>query len=173
MKKLIIIAAIVGLLVPAPAASAHVLVTDQAGTQGAILHIIPDDDPVAGQTARLYFETQDGLLEGKASQVELTVTNSAGQVTPIKTAIDKTLVTANYTFPAQGVYQLNYSLKIGDKNYQFNHSQRVSRGVSGNLDTQPVYLWAEMLMLLAGIGLALLGLTAFNRRRDIAKQSQF
>ena len=45
---LAIVLSAAGLLLYTPSVSAHVLITDTTKEIGAILHIQPDDDPVAG-----------------------------------------------------------------------------------------------------------------------------
>lgn len=40
-------------------AYAHVLVSDESNTVGAVLHITPDDDPIAGESAHIFFDVQD------------------------------------------------------------------------------------------------------------------
>jgi hypothetical protein len=152
--------------------SAHVLVTDDTKTKGAILHIIPDDDPAAGEEATFYFDTQDNLLDANSS-VKLTVKNTTGTIQAVDTKIDGSLVTAQYIFPTQGVYELTFIATSNDKKYTFTQSQRVSRGVSVGALNQPTHTWAEVMLLTSGIGFMLLLIFAFNKRKDIAKRSTF
>jgi len=172
MKKIIIGILMVacGVLISSQSTFAHVLVTDETKTKGAILHIIPDDDPVAGEEATLYFDTQEQLSDAK---VELTIENAFGDATKVETSKDGSLVTAKYTFPVQGVYSVAFTLVSDDARYVFNQSQRVSRGLSTSTLTQPSYAWAEVLLLASGICFAVLIIIATNRRKDIAKHSTF
>lgn len=173
MKKMIV--CLLGLIVSfamVSTTSAHVLITDETHTRGAILHIIPDDDPIAGQQATLYFDMQNQASTADGS-VSLTIRGANGQIANVKTQTNGTLATATYTFPAQGAYELTFTVKPDGKTYTFKQSQRVSRGVAASALDKPTYVWAEILLLASVIGLVLLGITAFNHRKDIAKQSTF
>lgn len=151
--------------------SAHVLVTDTTKSKGAIIHIIPDDDPIAGQASTLYFDMQDQLAKATDVSVQLVVTDSDGTRATVPMKVSGSLAYAEYTFPAQGVYQLRFAAATGDKTYVFEHSQRVSRGTLKSALDQPSYPWAEMLSIGSGVGIVVTAIVAFNRRRLIAKQS--
>lgn len=171
-KMLLCLLALAACFAITPTASAHVLITDTTKAQGAILHIIPDDDPIAGQKATLYFDAQNQVVQ-KDSTVAVAIKDAGGQQDEVEARIDGSLVTADYTFPAQGAYELTFTIKTDSKTYAFTQSQRVSRGVAASALDKPTYPWAEMLLLASGISLVLLGVMAFNRRKGIAKQSTF
>lgn len=57
MKLLLNLAIITILLVVPVSASAHVL--ESQGSIGAVLHVDPDDDPVAGERSGIFFEFKD------------------------------------------------------------------------------------------------------------------
>ena len=170
MKWIVVVLLITLLALVPHAATAHVLVTDETGSKGAIVHIIPDDDPVAGEKAVLYFDTQGGLLDDQAS-VSFTVSQSADEVVQVPTTTDGSLVTAEYTFPIQGVYNLTFTVDTAGKQYVFNQSQRVSRGIVGSALDKPSYAAAEIGVLASGIGIVLLLIVAFNRRAGLASHS--
>jgi methionine-rich copper-binding protein CopC len=172
MKKLItgILLIACCVIVPSQTSFAHVLITDEMKTKGAILHIIPDDDPVAGEQSTLYFDTQDQLSNTK-STVELTIQSESIEDQKMNMKVDGSLATATYTFPTQGVYNLTFTVSSGEQSSIFKQSQRVSRGVSTSPLEKPTYPWAEILVLASGIGFAVLAIIAFNRRKDIAKHS--
>ncbi len=89
-----------------PQASAHVLKTDQ--TIGAILHIDPNDSPVAGEPASIFFDLKDSanifaiedctcvvsVLQNGESIFEKTVT----RISPV-----------TYTFPERSIYTVQFS----------------------------------------------------------------
>lgn len=152
-------------------ASAHVLVTDSTSSQGAILHIIPDDNPIAGQESTLYFDTQQGLIVPERTTATLVITDSTGRSAPITPTLDGSLVTASYTFPTQGVYRLTYTITTNGTASVFEYSQRVSRGVQGSVLDTPSYVWAEMLIVTSLTGLIVTISAAVVRRKAIAKQS--
>lgn len=173
MKRALIAIAVLVSSLLGQAASAHVLVTDDTKAKGAILHIIPDDDPVAGESATLFFDTQDKLLNGNNTKVTLTVRQPDEEKKSLAMTVAGTLATVDYVFPVQGVYNLTFLAESNDKSYTFEWSQRVSRGVMGSALDVPRYTWAEMLVVSACVGLILLVIIAFNRRKVIAKQSVF
>jgi len=170
MKKLvgIFIVAIVVAALYGQSASAHVLITDTTNTKGAILHITPDDDPIAGDAATLYFD-----MQGAGEAVSMTITDAAGVVETSTAKVNGSLATSTYTFPAQGVYRLTFTEKVNDKKYTFVHSQRVSRGVTASALDTPLYPWAELLLIASGVAFAVLVIVAFNRRKTIARHSTF
>lgn len=170
MKLLILVAAI-ALLVTGQPASAHVLISDETGSKGAILHIIPDDDPVAGQKATLFFDTQNDLLSDR-SNVKLTIKNDSGEQVDVPTKTSGSLATADYLFPAQGHYTLTYAIAANGKTVTFVQSQRVSRGTIGSALDRPTYTWAELLTIGSSIGLALLAVAMINHRKEIAQHSK-
>lgn len=160
------------LLLPEQSVFAHVLITNEAKTKGAILHIIPDDDPIAGEESSLYFDMQDEI-QGSENLVVLTIREPSGTETFMEAEIDGTLATAKYTFPEQGIYDLTFTVASDGEAYTFNHSQRVSRGIIiGPLD-KTNYAWAEILLLVSGLGLIILVIIVFNRRKEITAQSTF
>ena len=155
-----------------PRAYAHVLIHDTGGANGAILHIVPDDDPIAGKKATLFFDMQ--ARAGKDTKVNLTIRREgADEAVPVKTSLDGSLATADFIFPSQGVYYLEYEVKSANTVSLFKQSTRVSRGTVVGAVNKPRHGWAEgLLVACAGI-IAALAVVAFNRRHDIAKQSRF
>jgi len=172
MKKILLaLILIAACLVPATNAFAHVLVMDETNTHGAVLHIIPDDDPIAGQPSDLYFDMQDALAND--ASVSLSVKSADGTSDGIEVNRNGSLVTAEYTFPTQGVYELTYTVASEGKEYVFKQTQRVSRGVASGIATQQTHAWAQGLLVTSLFGLAVVAILAFNRRKEIAKQSTF
>lgn len=175
MKKLSLVT-LAGLisfaLLPVQNAFAHVLVRDTSGSKGAILHIIPDDDPIAGKRATLFFDMQNDAKN--VSKITLDITQQGyDKSVSVKTSLEGSLVTADFTFPSQGVYLLKYRVDVDGKTYIFEQSTRISRGaIIGSVERRH-RTWAEGLLAACGISLAALIIIAFNRRHDIAKQSTF
>lgn len=151
--------------------SAHVLVTSESGQQAGILHIIPDDDPIAGRSSTLFFDTQNRLLNAN-NKVQLFVTGEDGKTDKITTKIKGSLVSADYIFPRQGAYQVNYTIASNKRTYHFKEVVRVTRG---ELDTPYAsrYRWAEGLLIMSGALLLVLVIIFWNHRRGIARQSRF
>ncbi len=164
--------AIVATVLFSQAASAHVLIKSTNNESAAILHIMPDDDPIAGEKATLMFDTQGGLLQG-GSEVALTVTSKDTRVADVvPTSTDGSLVSASYVFPVQGLYTITYTVKTGDVSTIFEQTQRVSRGVVGSTSTNESYIWAEALLFIVAIFVVILGILAWNYRKAIFKSSK-
>lgn len=167
MKKLTIAALVLCIALAQPA-SAHVLITDRSNTRGAILHLTPDDDPVAGQEATLYFDTQT-----QTNAVSVSIQNKDGEVSSKTMGLDGTLATTQYVFPAQGVYRLTFTAKSDNRDYTFTQNQRITRGKTASALDKPTYTWAEITLIICGILFLLLLFTVWDRRKDIARQSKF
>jgi len=174
MKKLLIGIAlgICCVFIPAQSSSAHVLITDETKSKGAILHIIPDDDPIAGEESTLYFDTQEQLSDS-GNMVNFSVKNGSDETQNVETKLEGSLATARYTFPTQGIYTLVFTVTASGNTYTFTQTQRVSRGVSTNALEKTTYGWAEVLIITSSVGFALLIILAINRREAIAKHSTF
>jgi hypothetical protein len=175
MKKLLLLSAVVfvGIVsVPVQNAYAHILVRDSSESKGAILHIIPDDDPIAGKKATLFFDMQNDI--NGTNKVTLNITRqSSHESVPVETALDGSLITADFTFPSQGVYLLKYQIEVDGEIYVFEQSTRISRGVAVGTVDKVRHMWAEGLLMACGVIFAVLCIVAFNRRRDILEQSRF
>lgn len=157
-------------VLPQPA-SAHVLIADSTNSVGAVLHVVPDDDPVAGQESNLFFDVESQKIDQNSTKLAITDA-STGQTSVVPTKATGSLVTADYTFPTQGVYKL--SLTVGSsKTYVFNYSQRVSRGVIGSAQAKPVYPLANMALVFCAVVFALLLVILFNHRREMWRRSTF
>lgn len=168
MKKLLLFTCLL-LVFASSDAAAHVLIKDKTGTKGAILHIRPDDDPVAGEPATLYFDTQN-LQDSKVSVgIRSTRTGKIDRVAPV--AMDGSLATLQYIFPTQGAYELIFTVS-GENTYTFTKYQRVTRGVSVDSSTSSIYVWSEMLFIASGVGLIVLLATFVNRCKEIAANSK-
>ncbi len=152
-------------------AQAHILITDNTKTYGSILHIIPDDDPIAGQESTLYFDMQNRLVNNN-TRVVLTIKDTRGNLASPAIKIDGTLATAKHTFAVQGLYELVFAVRSDAESYIFTHTQRVSRGIASSALDNPSYVWAEALIITTTTGLLLLLTTGIRHRHSIAKQSK-
>lgn len=154
-------------------AYAHVLINDTTDKKAAILHINPDDDPIAGQSSTIYFDIQDTLRQQLVS-AHLTVTNNNDNASKvIQTTTNGSLTTANYTFPVQGIYTLNFLVQTKNQRYTFQQTQLVSRGVSAATVKKAHHQWAESLLFASALSFVILAIIAFNRRKSILGQSTF
>jgi len=124
---------------------AHVLIiNDQSGNVGALFHVTPDDDPIAGPESTIYIDVQSQLISERSHFFDLTVTDPSGDKKniPIKQAdgyysslyvnsADKNSLIGVYTFPAKGTYRLELNAVAVNKETHNNHvliyDQEVSR----------------------------------------------
>src|SRR5689334_22170899 len=98
----LIFSALSGAVVIAPQASAHSLETD--GNIGGVIHIDPDDSPVAGEAAVLFFELKDKTrqFEFQHCDCRITISSEGRQFY----AGPLTSLVYRYTFPQAGDYQI-------------------------------------------------------------------
>lgn len=169
MKRLFIVLVLATLLLP-DSVLAHVFIKDDTKALGAVLHINPDDDPVAGQKTTFFFDTQKTNIVG----VRLVVNDGDSDQVIEQATLSGALASMDYTFPRQGVYELLFEVQTTGHVHIFRYTQRVSRGVSApNPVSAQRHPLAEVMVLFSGLGLILLGIVVFNRRRYIAAGSKY
>jgi hypothetical protein len=116
--------------------NAHVLKT--SGSVGAVVHVTPEDDPIAGEQTDFFFDFKDRDGKFKAENCDCKVTIlKAGQeayTAPLfQNNSDPSLtnVSFSYTFPEKNIYQVKISGKplIPDAFQEFNleYDIRVAR----------------------------------------------
>lgn len=161
-------------ILPKPAA-AHVLVIDEAKTVGAILHINPDDDPIAGESSQLIFDIQSRSITNQTHETTLKITDNQGRAEEVPAKLTGSTASATYTFPAQGIYRLELTALAKDENdsLTFAHTQRVSRGVAGSALDEPSHAWAEIALIASACSFFVLLIVGFNRRKEIAVYSKW
>lgn len=156
---------------------AHVLLEDKNAEVGAVLHLTPDDDPIAGQNSQLFFDIQDKNTQARIpySGYELLSTNESNTTTAIPLEVSGKTLTANYTFPVQGVYRLELKSKQSYDSFvkvSILYTLRVSRGklqpgaISKKQDGANLGIIAS---IAATGGLIIVG---FNNRREIISKSK-
>jgi hypothetical protein len=102
--------ALLSLFIAITPAQAHILATD--GSIGAVLHIDPDDDPIAGEQAGFFFDIKDKTNKFSAASCNCRVDIYEGDKIIYSDAIVKdknpSLNSASffYTFPQRDVYQV-------------------------------------------------------------------
>lgn len=175
IRSAVFLAVLFIMLWSAPLAQAHVLVTDTTGKIGGVLHINPDDDPIAGQPSTLFFDIQNSTFSSHAHQVTVDITDDKGTSTSPSFSVTGSSVLITYTFPTQGVYTITLKADANEvtqvHNHTFIHTQRVTRGTTGSAIDTPQYAWAELLLIGGACSLAALTIVAVNRRTDIARYS--
>ena len=123
--------------------NAHVLETDKS--IGAVLHIDPDDDPIAGQKSTFYFDFRDTTNKLSLTDCDclFTVKEGGTQIysAPLSVSSTKEGV-AGVTFPTRDVYSvqitgkplngadfsgftLSYDIRVDRGTVQLNASRRI------------------------------------------------
>ena len=156
-------------------ANAHVFFTDDTGSSGVILHVLPDDDPIAGQPTNLFFDIQDKNLNTEKYDYTLVVTDEKNiQTQAITDAVGPNSIAVTYIFPSQGIFSLklaalpsNAPSNSSQDPVTFSYSQRVTRGASGSPLDQKRYAWAEFGLMLGICALILLVILAISQRTRI------
>jgi hypothetical protein len=154
-------------------AMAHVLVVDTTGKVGAVLHVTPDDDPIAGATTGIYYEVQTKESLEK-SIINLTIKSDTGSIQesiPVSTH-GRTIASA-FDFPIRGLYYIDLTITPQDSApIIFHTSERVTQGISGASAANPVPVWANAGLILSVWSLFLLSIAGFRHRKQIVKQSR-
>lgn len=126
MKKLLV-ALFLTLFIPTQIAEAHVLKTD--GAIGAVLHVNPEDDPIAQEESQLYFEFKDRNNTFSVNDCDCRVTVTAND----KEIYREQLIndTFSFVFPEKNLYfvTLYGSPKDGSlfESFTLTYDIRVSR----------------------------------------------
>lgn len=183
MKKLLFIAVLITALLFGikNSAVAHVLIRDSKGDLGAIVHIMPDDDPVAGQPAEIFFDIQGDTLGYSYFKIpedfiytgKISITDENGRTDVIEIRDNGSAVVGDYIFPRQGVYKIDLHItSTNGKEIEFTHNQRVERGVSNSPLDSEQHSWAEAGLVGSLVATAGLSIVGFNNRKRIAEHSK-
>ena len=103
MKKILFIFLLSISFAPTAIVSAHVLKTD--GTMGAVLHVDPNDSPVAGKSSSIFFDLKDSSGKFTIENCDCTVSVAQNG----KTIFDRKIVSlapVSFTFPEIAVYDV-------------------------------------------------------------------
>lgn len=154
---------------------AHVLVQDLSGTTGAVLHVGLDDDPRAGELSGVYYSLKTDMDLSKTS-IKLTATNQRSNVqAEIPVAAGEGTVHGAYTFPTDGLYELNLTISPTTISPVFNAltftSSVQASGEAGSM-AYSAPPWAVSGLIAVGWVYALLGVITFRRRRAIIANSR-
>lgn len=163
-------------LVPVRPAAAHVLFIDKQTNIAAVFHSNPNDDPVAGEESELFFDIQDknSSVRIPYSGYDLIITDETGQRTRLRMSASDSTVQAKYTFPSQGLYLLSVQSQPEYDAFQkvsINGSLRVTRGVGAS--AKPDNSLPLIGLVGSGTAIFLLGITFFNNREKILRNSKF
>lgn len=137
-----------------PIVSAHVLQTD--GSIGAVLHIEPDDDPIAGPVSSIFLEFKDKQNKFSSQNCNCTfsITENGQEIfnQPLfQTTNDPNSLTASifFTFPQKDIYQLKVTGAPSTPNafqpFTLTYDVRVERTANTNAN-QPQAASANFLI---------------------------
>lgn len=147
MRKaaLFLIISLINILIPA-SAYAHQLKTDHA--IGAVMHINPDDDPIAGKESSFFFEFKD--TQNKFTPAECFCTFSVlhdgntivtHELFPSGSSLQSSNAGTVYTFPEKGVYVVRVAgtprTSGAFQAFQLDYPIRVARSVNTSDNQQP------------------------------------
>jgi hypothetical protein len=121
-----------------PDIQAHVLETDN--TIGSIIHIDPEDDPIVGEPAHLYFDIKDKTDRFSLQACNCTVTierNGGIMHTQEFTHTQEKNPAFEYTFPKKGVYEIVLSGTPHDGKSFDSFRHQFTFRVSRTLDITP------------------------------------
>lgn len=172
MKKyLLLICTVMAVCLLPASVHAHVLISDDTKKVGAVLHLTPDDDPIAGEPSELFFDIQSNEVSQQTHSFTLKVVAGDGGEAFVPIQVAGSTVSARFAFPSQGAYTISLHaepLAIGGRTLQFSHPQRVSRGLVASTQATPSHLWAEVSLIASLCGLLVLGIITYNNRRSLA-----
>lgn len=164
---------VLGLISFTRPAAAHMFSKDTMAGSGSVLHITPDDDPIAGEQASLVFDIKDLSSSEKQTVAKLTIVDDQQREAKVPARVHDNTVVAEYLFPQQGLYKISLSIEQdGIQTHNFTQSQRVNRGIIGSITVNKTPFWAVAGLL--GTGVAAIGVAslAFVRRNAINNYSK-
>lgn len=174
MKLIAPALALVGLIVYGlqPPAYAHVLLREDSGELSAVLHINPDDDPIADRAADLFFDLESRQQLAAGTPVTITVQKPDGGLDSMHRQLDANGdIGLEYTFTSKGSYLLRLEIVGRDgSTLMLSHSQHVTRGKAADpsLHQHPL---AEFILVVSISIFAILTILAIVHRREIGRKS--
>jgi hypothetical protein len=149
MKKIVILTGLFFAFTFPSQASAHILSTD--GNIGAVIHIDPDDDPIAGEQTGFFFEFKDKQNKFNPQQCECRFTILEGgkelYAQPLfrdNTSPSLTSASVSYTFPIKDVYKIQVTGKPTSPDafqpFTLTYDIRVERESDNKTPTEQTWL---------------------------------
>lgn len=169
MKKIFIIVVLFTLFsVNTRTVLGHVLTTD--GSIGAVLHVSPDDDPVAGETTNFFFEfkDKDNKFDPVYCDCKVSIKEGDSEIYSGKlfsNSSNPSLENASFSFvfPHKNVFKIVVAGRPvnGGEFQEFNLSYdvRVARGIDNVVDKPNNSTWLGTHVWHIAIGALLTGLT--------------
>lgn len=174
---------ILGIFFNTQSAVAHIL--ESNGSVGAVLHIDPEDDPIAGKPSSLFFEFKDTIQKFTPQNCTCTfsILENGKQIFTEPLFQDNqdpslTSASVSYTFPQKDVYQIKIVGKPSIPNdfqpFILSYDIRVARedNSSSNALQQPNW-WVSHLphFLAAGIVIGFIIFGLITKKKEQKKQA--
>ena len=158
---------------------AHVLQTDK--NIGAVLHMDPEDDPIAGEPSSLFFEIKDkeGKFSPAACNCRFTVTENGTKIFTQSLSSDTTTpgdgLSVIYTFPKKDIYEIQIAGTPTKPNefqpFSLSYTVRVERINRANItDTSNTFSLHWIHFLLIGGGFILFLILLVRQKMQENKQ---
>jgi hypothetical protein len=182
MKKIIVITfSLVCLLLVPTQASAHFLATDK--NIGAVLHVDPNDEPIAGSQASFFFEFKDkeNKFDPQSCDCTFLIKENGNEIysQPLFQNNDKPSLTnasVFYTFPQRDVYQIQV---IGKPNiagefqpFTLSWDFRVDQQANPQDQTNANSFFTKFLRYLVIFGVAIIILVGFFVKNVVSTKKE-
>jgi len=172
MKKIFLILSVALILAFSPTAFAHTTVFD--GDIGALLHVNPNDDPIAGEASDLHFNLLSDKFDISIADCTCKVTISLLDKKLLEKVILESeegfgprVASVPFIFPKKGVYQIVLSGQSRTEqfpDFSLKYDLRIEKEVEGIPIQKNVFTY-----LLLGGGVLLILLLLFFMQRKIAR----
>lgn len=168
-----ILVAVIALALLASTAGAHMLKTD--GDIGVLMHVDPNDEPLAREPATFYFEIKDrsGRFSAARCDCRLRVLVQGRQLAEQSAQADGAALASAYTFAEGGVYRVELrGAPTGDAGFaafSVPFDVRVERNGADGAESPRA--WRTLLAVLGAGLLALAAWAIIRVLRDMGRRS--
>jgi hypothetical protein len=158
----ILLLSLLFLFITATPAQAHVLITD--GTIGAVLHVEPEDDPIAGAQSSFFFEFKDKQNKFKPENCDCTVTikenNTVIFTQPLfqntnNASLNDDDASVSFSFPKRAIYEISV---VGKPNtpgafqpFNLKYTIRVERTAAATTPAPQSWITIHLVQLIGGV----------------------
>lgn len=155
--------------------SAHVLMKDSSAGIGAIVHINPDDDPVAGSQTQMYIDIQDEAARFKIpiESYQVSIQRPDGARERPQANVAGSVLDVKYVFPTKGLYRIELTSPTSQaRSVSMSYAVRVSRGV-GQKSDKDTHSWTQYVLPVSSALLVVTLVYGFSNRKKILALSKF
>ena len=111
MKRIVLcVVGMLTILLLASPVRAHEYYEAESGTATVVMHVTPDDDPIAGNESKIYFDIGSVDLTSNQYSITVSIRNPDGAEVTVPAKSTGQTVQASYTFPVVGTYQIELGL---------------------------------------------------------------